>query len=149
VSGRYIGDTVRVTSRDDGGEWVVGLAETSQGMRVPVGRGWVRAGTDVAAPPSGEVTIEGYLVPRPRLDRIARVDLEDVFAGDSALDGLVQATSSQPADDERLTPVEPPELGDGPHLSYAVQWFVFATIAAVGYPLALRRIARHRESSDS
>jgi surfeit locus 1 family protein len=35
-----------------------------------------------------------------------------------------------------------PELDEGPHLSYAVQWFVFATIAAVGYPLVLRRLSR-------
>ena len=31
-----------------------------------------------------------------------------------------------------LTPVPPPELTSGPHLSYAVQWFSFAVIAIVG-----------------
>ncbi|HEX7089651.1 MAG TPA: SURF1 family protein [Longimicrobiales bacterium] len=37
-------------------------------------------------------------------------------------------------------PLAPPELDDGPHLSYAVQWFAFATIALVGWTtLALRR----------
>jgi surfeit locus 1 family protein len=31
-----------------------------------------------------------------------------------------------------LRPVAPPELTDGPHLSYMVQWFSFAVIAIVG-----------------
>jgi len=28
-----------------------------------------------------------------------------------------------------------PDLSDGPHLSYAIQWFIFATILALGYVL--------------
>ena len=32
-----------------------------------------------------------------------------------------------------------PPLTNGPHLSYAVQWFSFATIAIVGYIVLLRR----------
>jgi surfeit locus 1 family protein len=26
-----------------------------------------------------------------------------------------------------------PDLSDGPHLSYAIQWFIFAAILGVGY----------------
>ena len=32
-----------------------------------------------------------------------------------------------------------PELGDGPHLGYAAQWFGFAAAFVVGYPLYLRK----------
>lgn len=32
-------------------------------------------------------------------------------------------------------PGDPPDLGEGPHLGYAVQWFSFATIALVGWIL--------------
>lgn len=32
-----------------------------------------------------------------------------------------------------------PDLSDGPHLSYAVQWFGFAAIMLVGYPFYVRR----------
>jgi hypothetical protein len=28
-------------------------------------------------------------------------------------------------------------LNDGPHLSYAIQWFIFATIGVAGYPLLM------------
>ncbi|MEJ7584193.1 MAG: hypothetical protein WKF43_08930 [Acidimicrobiales bacterium] len=37
-----------------------------------------------------------------------------------------------------------PELDEGPHFSYAMQWFIFTTIALVGYPLILRRNAREQ-----
>lgn len=42
------------------------------------------------------------------------------------------------------TPVrlEAPLLNDGPHLSYAIQWFAFAAIALVGAAVVVRR-ARH------
>ena len=36
-------------------------------------------------------------------------------------------------------PAPLPELTEGPHLNYAIQWFAFATIAAVGYVILVRR----------
>ena len=40
-----------------------------------------------------------------------------------------------------------PDLTDGPHRSYAFQWFTFATIGVVGYGLLLGRIKRGDQSS--
>ena len=37
---------------------------------------------------------------------------------------------------------EPPEVSLGPHLGYAVQWFLFAAVVLTGYPLLLRRTIR-------
>lgn len=31
------------------------------------------------------------------------------------------------------------ELTEGPHMGYAIQWFIFATILGVGYPIFVRR----------
>jgi surfeit locus 1 family protein len=45
------------------------------------------------------------------------------------------ATGAPPA----LVPVPLPPLNNGPHLSYAVQWFSFATIALVGGIILARR----------
>jgi cytochrome oxidase assembly protein ShyY1 len=42
-----------------------------------------------------------------------------------------------------------PELGNGPHLSYAGQWFIFASIAAIGYLLVLRKVARSQTRTDA
>lgn len=39
-------------------------------------------------------------------------------------------------------PVPPPELEDGPHLAYAIQWFSFAAIALVGGLVVLFRAGR-------
>ena len=35
-----------------------------------------------------------------------------------------------------------PERGDGPHLSYAIQWFTFSLLAIVGWALVVRREAK-------
>ena len=40
----------------------------------------------------------------------------------------------------------PPTLDEGPHLDYAGQWFIFATLTIIVYPLLLRRTARHKAS---
>ena len=50
------------------------------------------------------------------------------------------------ADDK--IPIDPPSTDLGPHLAYAVQWFLFFAVAAVGYPLVLRRQAKRGESED-
>ena len=42
-------------------------------------------------------------------------------------------------------PASLPELDEGPHLSYAIQWFAFAGIAVVGYVLLFQRDRRARE----
>lgn len=66
--------------------------------------------------------------------------LVDIRAADSLLAG--DSNLGFPA------PVPLPELGDGRHFGYAVQWFIFMTIAIVGYPLVLRRVARQKELPD-
>jgi surfeit locus 1 family protein len=39
-----------------------------------------------------------------------------------------------------------PELDEGPHLSYAAQWFFFSGCAIVGWILAVRRSAKQRDT---
>lgn len=61
--------------------------------------------------------------------------------GKGAAPGLMLVLS-RPVDG--LEPSAPPSISDVPnnHLAYAVQWFVFAVIAAIIYALALRRRIR-------
>ena len=46
---------------------------------------------------------------------------------------LLQLGDTVQHDATRITRVPPPSLSEGPHKSYAVQWFVFATIAIGGF----------------
>jgi surfeit locus 1 family protein len=55
---------------------------------------------------------------------------------------VLRRTSPSPGMPAALRPVPPPALDDGPHLSYAVQWFSFAAIALVGGALLARRDTR-------
>ena len=56
----------------------------------------------------------------------------------------VHATTAQGSP---LEAVLDPTLNNGPHLSYAFQWFIFAAIGVIGYPLILRRNARARSEA--
>jgi surfeit locus 1 family protein len=56
---------------------------------------------------------------------------------------LVDRDSSSAATPARL---EPPDLGNGPHLSYAIQWFSFALIAVVGAGIVWRRSSEQATS---
>ena len=99
--------------------------------------GQVRQGLGPIDPETGE------------LDRIARVDIERL---QQQLDldlypFYVLLEEQSPAQSSGLPAIQdPPSPDSGPHLSYAIQWFVFSTIAAVGYPILLRRTARDEEN---
>ena len=48
------------------------------------------------------------------------------------VNGYVSVIEITPAQDGGLVPVQPPELTEGNHFSYAIQWFSFAGMAGVG-----------------
>jgi cytochrome oxidase assembly protein ShyY1 len=54
---------------------------------------------------------------------------------------------SEPADDSTLLPVSPPELSEGSHLSYAIQWLIFSVAVIVGWVLAVRKSIASRVQS--
>lgn len=130
---------------------------------VIVDRGWVPIDASDppvagAEPPSGEATVIGILRPGQvrrglgpvdpetgELERVSRVDIgrlqQQIEPELYPFYLLLQEQS--PAQAASLpVPQDPPRPDAGPHLSYAVQWFVFAVIAAVGYPVLLARTAR-------
>jgi cytochrome oxidase assembly protein ShyY1 len=162
ATGAYDGEaTVVVRNRSqDGlaGAWLVTPLVVDGSTRVGVLRGFVSFAADgevVEAPaPPGEVTVEGLVVDPASFDGTAPRDLAPLLAGDDVLPGLVLAESSSPvepsaadaatADPSSILAVPPPELSEGPHLGYAAQWFIFATIAVIGYPLVLRRVVARR-----
>ncbi|KGJ78584.1 sortase [Cryobacterium roopkundense] len=131
-----------------------------------VDRGWLPTGDRqdapdvVPAPPTGQVTVVVRLkAGEPTLNnrtasgnQIATINLTDV-AG--RLDtptytgayGLLDSENPAPLED-RPTAVVKPVRDEGPHLSYAFQWFVFGLLAFVGLGWALREEYRSVNAED-
>ena len=126
----------------------------SDGRFVWVDRGWVIAGKDaqtapeVTAVPKGEVSI----VARVRLDKslpvgaffalptsgtgmISKLNAQTGFASEGFYLDLISGSNSS------LTPEAPaqiPQLSDGPHLAYSLQWVFFGGLVVYGRILIRR-----------
>jgi surfeit locus 1 family protein len=138
--------------------------ELDGGTLVLVRRGWVPRELgppplEDAAPPSGVVTVEGYLersVPQPGFGprnppegELAVIQVPDVDRIAQQLPGttfpmIVRLTAQDPPPVasaavaerglEALPAIHPQEpFDEGSHLSYALQWFSFALLALIAY----------------
>jgi cytochrome oxidase assembly protein ShyY1 len=171
VTGRYDTDAeVAILNRSNGGApgaWVLTPLIRADGTAVPVVRGWIPydpAGTQVdfpeAAPPTGEVTVSGLVqlsqqrgslgpvdAPDGTLQALARVDLERYAAQlDAPLaPAWVMLDGQDPPQAGDLPSTVELQAGDsGQNFGYMVQWWIFALIGLIGYPLIIRRVARNR-----
>jgi cytochrome oxidase assembly protein ShyY1 len=165
---------VLIRNRSRGGApgyWVLTPLILEDGTALAVNRGWIPLGFDPdqprpdVDPPTGTVSAVGFLRASVEPGRLAQADpAEGVLSSlarpdlarlDQQVDADVrmlylQLETRSPAQAGELPFVlERPELNDGPHLSYAGQWFIFTLIGLVGYPLAVRRIARSRARAES
>ncbi|HEV2797779.1 MAG TPA: SURF1 family protein [Nocardioides sp.] len=152
ATGTYaVEDTVIVRYRTREGEAGVDVVvplELAGGTSVLVDRGWYatdnRGATtaDVPAPPSGEVTITGW-VRRDAEGDSTEVSGQSTRAVNSAaigaaldrevVGGWVDLRSESPEPEQALEPVEPPELDNGPHFFYGLQWWFFGALAVFGF----------------
>ena len=173
ASGAYLADEqVAVRNRTfegKAGSWLLTPLLLDDGSAVVVNRGWVplQAGLEIQpewAPPEGRVRVEGLLVATQtrgrfgttdpadgRLDTLARADVGRIQrqVDQDLVPAVLQLDTQEPAQPGDFpVAVGPPELSEGPHLNYAGQWFIFTTIALVGYPLILRRVARNRAADE-
>lgn len=132
-----------------------------------VNRGWVSIGSRQDNPdvvpeaPDGRVVVSARLkAGEPTIDgksakagsnQIATIHLPDVA---SRLDlptytgayGIVATQEPTPSSAPIVAPK--PDLDEGPHLSYALQWYVFALLAFIGLGWALRQEYRVVNSAD-
>lgn len=137
------------------GFWVVTPLVTDSGAVLAVNRGWLAASgsstsvQEAPAPPTGEVTVVGRVrpseqAPHPQpsdlpAGQVTDLDVSLVVPSGTAYPGYVELVSSDPAQSGDLTPIALPDLSDGPHMSYAIQWVLFAGVAVVGFVLLARR----------
>lgn len=167
VRGRYVTDaqlllTPRSWNGRSGHHLLTPLVD-ARGTGVLVVRGWVPFELDqvpagATRAPDGEVVVEGIVFPdepptrfgpsipeEGTLERVARVDVERIQqqVAPQLRPFYVQLTAQDPPQQGDLPlPAAEPVLDAGNHLPYAVQWFLFATVGLVGYPLLVRRTAR-------
>lgn len=132
---------------------------------VLVNRGFVGVLTEPSPPPSGQIEVLGRIrIPAGRqlggltdatdgpVTEVRRIDLAQL---DAQIDGdlapfYVDLIGSVPnLTDADPVPVPAPTLDEGPHLSYAVQWFIFAMAVIAGWVLAVRRsiLSRRRTTA--
>lgn len=145
-------DTVIVRYRTykgtSGVEVVVPLV-LPDGTSLLVDRGWTMSDNvggaspdDVPAPPTGQVHVLGWVRADATGDSTAVTDgstraVSSVAIGEAldrpVLRGFVNLKSEDPEAEVQLTQVELPDLGNGPHFFYGLQWWFFGALAVFGF----------------
>lgn len=163
ITGHYLSDQYVVRFRSNGdarGYEVVTPIRTEDGTVVLVNRGFgeVPSGQQMptTAPPApdGQVTVVGLVrldesggsgaeVPQDSQVRVVNSTAIGADLGTPVASGWIQLAESTPPQDG-LVPAALPELTEGPHLSYAVQWFAFTVIGVVGVGFFVRSDLRAR-----
>jgi cytochrome oxidase assembly protein ShyY1 len=153
ATGTYdVEDTVIVRYRTREGtpgvDVVVPLV-TDDGTALLVDRGWLqteRSGTAdpgaVPAPPEGVVTVTGWVradgagdsteVAHQSTRAISSAAIGEALERE-VYGGFVDLRSEDPEPEQALEQVELPELDNGPHFFYGLQWWFFGVLAIFGF----------------
>jgi cytochrome oxidase assembly protein ShyY1 len=140
---------VRYRTRDgaSGVDVVVPLL-TADGTALLVDRGWLatdnRGGSDaeVPAPPAGQVEVTGWVrrdatggsaEVSDRSTRAISSTLIGAALGRTVYGGFVDLRSEDPEPATPLAGHQPPDLGEGPHFFYGLQWWFFGLLAIGGF----------------
>lgn len=133
----------------------------ADGSAVIISRGWSAPSdsdnarpANVLVPPTGEVTITARVRPgEPEVawgapeGQLASINLKDYQKRVDyplATGAYGALASESPAPPEGMPPQQTkPALDEGPHLSYAMQWFAFAVMMFIGYGYAAWAHARN------
>ena len=117
--------------------------------KIWVDRGWVKAGSDATVPPQlqptneGLISIDGRLrldssLPRGKFFAVANNSERNLVSQLDARRGIqtekfyIDLVSASDDSMNPDVPVELPELSDGPHMAYALQWLFFAGLVIYG-----------------
>ncbi len=138
------------------GLWVITPLVLANDTIVLVNRGWVAAANSaidsptVSGPQSGQVRVLGRVrLVKPRIkvkpndlpaNQIDQIIPNEMFPERNILtNAYVEMTSSAPnALTVGLTEIPAPEVTEGPHRSYALQWIFFAIMTVIGWGVLLR-----------
>lgn len=146
-----VNDTVYVryrTNKSRSGVQVVVPLQLSSGTTFLVDRGWWptqnrgEVPQDVPAPPAGEVEVEAWVRADAEGDAtkvtdnstraVSSTEIAEAI-GHETLGGFGVLVSESPEPEESLTPTAEPELDEGPHFFYGLQWWFFGALAVFGF----------------
>ncbi|MET0735058.1 MAG: SURF1 family protein [Microbacterium sp.] len=169
LTGRYLpDDQLLVRNRPHGGTAAFEVLvpfRLDDGRVLMVDRGWVPPGVDqpdpdgVPAPPEGDATVvvrirpgeplpaSGRSAPAGQMPTVNLPLAADLVGADAS--GLETGAygvlvSEDPAPAERPQALESPSEDPGPHLSYAIQWILFAIMGFIFIGYVIRTERRHR-----
>ena len=153
--GNYLSDQSKLVRKqyleNNLGFWVITPFKIQNGENILVNRGWIPIGSSASSnqsiplAPVGTVNLEGYLQPftesitQPKdlpLNQVNTIDYK-YFESTIANNFYVQLAKSSPMDNQAAI-IPLPELSNGPHFSYAIQWILFALLLPIGWYVLLK-----------
>ncbi|MDP9823097.1 cytochrome oxidase assembly protein ShyY1 [Nocardioides massiliensis] len=161
-------DTIVIRYRTRNGAAGVDLVTplvTTEGPALLVDRGWLETDSRpiedrsiLPQPPAGEVTVRAWV----RVDATGRsAEVEDASARAISSEeiaptldypvygGFADLVEESPAAADPLELAPGPDLGEGPHFFYGLQWWFFAAMAIFGFGyLAFDEIRARRRGED-
>jgi cytochrome oxidase assembly protein ShyY1 len=133
------------------GFWVLTPFQLANKEIILVNRGWIPSANSstsaLAIPnsPTQQVLIEGFLQPMEKF-KASPADLPTNQINDINIEKFkvniypnfyVQVGKSNPAEKD-IGIIYLPEVSNGPHLSYAIQWILFALLLPIGWYVLLK-----------
>ena len=159
LAGIYLSDQSKLVRKqyleNNLGFWVITPFKIQNGENILVNRGWIPIGSSASSnqsiplAPVGTVNLEGYLQPfnesitQPKdlpLNQVNTIDYK-YFESAIANNFYVQVAKSSPMDNQ-VAIIPLPELSNGPHFSYAIQWILFALLLPIGWYVLLKNEAK-------
>lgn len=163
VTGEYLPEqeiTIVNRSQDGAaGRNTVVPMRTDSGDIVLINRGFVPLSIDIPPALTGTVTVTGFArasqkrsavgaidsdkagttefqrMDLPLIERVLQLDIAPMY---------IQRLDSTPAEGDWPARVANPPLDEGPHLSYAGQWFFFTLVAIVGWIVVILRFRKKK-----
>lgn len=142
---------------------VVTPLRTAGSQAVLVNRGFIplprgeTLPTELAPPPAGEVTVLGHVrrnengkpqAINPVNNQIRLINAPAIGAAlpYPVVDGWIATLETNPPQQAEFQPLALPEISDGPHFWYAMQWFLFAVIGLSGLFVFIRGDLKERRA---
>jgi len=160
LTGSYLSDQSKLVRKqyleNNLGFWVITPFKIQNGENILVNRGWIPIGSSASSnqsiplAPVGTVNLEGYLQPfnesitQPKdlpLNQVNTIDYK-YFESEIANNFYVQVAKSSPMDNQ-VAIIPLPELSNGPHFSYAIQWILFALLLPIGWYVLLKNETKY------